>query len=158
LIDAPTHKMLYLYHKYIRSNGQICIFTSRPLVAKIGVRLKIEWRCAQSRISLRQDHHCILMSVGVNLRNISNSTCICHNHTIFYWNDNGCGVTENNVNSNSFFHGGFHWSQGATEDRLWFHLLNVYKIVDFYPIQDRINAWWSTSAELRIRCLGDHRY
>jgi hypothetical protein len=34
----------------------------------------------------------------------------------------------------------------------------VYKIVDFSSIQDGINSWWSTCADLRIICLGDHRY
>jgi hypothetical protein len=39
-----------------------------------------------------------------------------------------------------------------------FRLLTVYKIVDFSSIQDRTTSCWSTYADLRIRCLGDHRY
>jgi hypothetical protein len=32
------------------------------------------------------------------------------------------------------------------------------KIVDFFPIQDIKNTWWSTYAEIHIRSLLDHRY
>jgi hypothetical protein len=35
-------------------------------------------------------------------------------------------------------------------------ILKVYKIVDFSVIQDRTNSWWSTYADLHIRCLDDH--
>jgi hypothetical protein len=48
--------------------------------------------------------------------------------------------------------------RGRREDGLWSVLLKVNKMVDFSSIQERKTSWWSTYANLRIRCLGDHRY